>query len=50
MDFFEQQPLLLILVIIVTVEGWTAFKTFVKKAWPQLGKKLSQMRNSGEDS
>lgn len=27
MDFFERYPLLLILVIIVTVEGWAALKT-----------------------
>jgi hypothetical protein len=30
MDYFERQPLLLILFIIATVEGWTLLKAFLK--------------------
>ncbi len=41
MDYFEQQPWLLILIIILTVEGWTAFKTIVKKVWSQRRQKAT---------
>ena len=31
MDYFERQPVLLILIIILTVEGWTTVKWLIKK-------------------
>ncbi len=34
MNYFEQQPLLLILIIILTVEGWTAVKKLLAKSLP----------------
>jgi hypothetical protein len=34
MGYFEQNPLTLILVIIATVEGWSALKGFLKRTLP----------------
>ncbi len=31
MGYFEQNPLALIVAVILTVEGWNAFKAMVKK-------------------
>jgi hypothetical protein len=30
---FEQQPLLLIVVVVLTIEGWSLCKTAVRAAW-----------------
>ena len=40
MGYFEQQPWLLILVIILTVEAWSALKGLVKRSLLQRGPRM----------
>jgi hypothetical protein len=42
MGFFEQNPLMLILVIVATIEGWAVAKPFLKRTFVTLGLRRSK--------